>query len=196
MKYAQNTSVRQLIQKINHLIPSVQNQNKCFGMLETSNYVNCSRRNPKTQCKVCLSYWDIGIVSCTCGHFLRKGSGDNQKFIKYTMDFLAIPDNVIKKGRPHGHWKKKCKKIFQGIHDRFIRDETPLQPNDQKCARRRCMSTNGCSCGQRSYPPFDPTRILTISKVIGGFVRTRQVPILCRYDADLTSNKHCLPCSN
>ena len=27
---------------------------------------------PKTQCKVCLSYWDIGIVYCTCGHFLRK----------------------------------------------------------------------------------------------------------------------------
>ena len=110
-------------------------------MLETSNYVNCSRREPKTQCKVCLSYWDIGIVYCTCGHFLRKGRGDNQKFIKYTMDLLSIPEYVIKKGRPHGHrygkkpgdreyytanqLKKKCKKkFFQCIHDRFIRDET------------------------------------------------------------------------
>ena len=96
---------------------------------------------PKTQCKVCLSYWDIGIVYCTCGHFLRKGRGANQKFIKYTMDLLSIPEYVIKKGRPHGHrygkkpgdreyfsanqLKKKCnKKFFQGIHDRFIRDET------------------------------------------------------------------------
>ena len=26
---------------------------------------------PKAQCKVCLSYWDVGIVYCTCGHFLR-----------------------------------------------------------------------------------------------------------------------------
>ena len=105
--------------------------------------MNCSRRNPKpkTQCKVCLSYWDIGIVYCTCGHFLRKRRGENQKFIKYTMDFLSIPEYVIKKGRPHGHrygkrpgdreyfsanqLKKKCKKkFFQGIHDRFIRDET------------------------------------------------------------------------
>ena len=25
---------------------------------------------PKAQCKVCLSYWDVGIVYCTCGHFL------------------------------------------------------------------------------------------------------------------------------
>ena len=25
---------------------------------------------PKAQCKVCLSYWDVGIVYCTCGHRL------------------------------------------------------------------------------------------------------------------------------
>ena len=27
---------------------------------------------PKTQCKACLAYWDVGIVYCTCGHFLRE----------------------------------------------------------------------------------------------------------------------------
>ena len=102
--------------------------------------MNCSRRNPKRSAKVSFSYWDIGIVYCTCGHFLREGRGENQKFIKYTMDLLSIPDYVIKKGRPHGHrygkklgdreffianqLKKKCKKkFFQGIHDRVIRDE-------------------------------------------------------------------------
>ena len=58
---------------------------------------------PKTQCKVCLSYCDIGIVYCTCGHFLRRGRKENQKLIKYTMDLLSIPEYVIKKGRPHGH---------------------------------------------------------------------------------------------
>ena len=57
------------------------------------------------------------------------------------MDLLSVPEYVIKKGRPHGHrygkkpgdkeyytanqLKKKCKKkFFQGIHDRFMRDET------------------------------------------------------------------------
>ena len=96
---------------------------------------------PQTQGKVCLSYWNIGIVYRTCGHFLRKGRGANQQLISYTMDFLLLPEYVIKKGRPHGHrysrkqgdkeyfsanqLKKKCKKNnFQGIHDRFIRDET------------------------------------------------------------------------
>ena len=94
---------------------------------------------PKTKCRVCLSYWDIGIVCRTCGHFLRNGTEENKKFIKYTMDLLSIPDYVIKKRRPHGHrygkkpgdkehyitnqLKKKCKKKwFQDIHERFIRD--------------------------------------------------------------------------
>ena len=76
--------------------------------------------------KVCLSYWNIGIVYCTCGHFLRKRRGANQQFINYTMDLLSVPEYVIKKGRRHGHrygkkpgdkeyylanqLKKKCKK--------------------------------------------------------------------------------------
>ena len=93
----------------------------------------------KTQCTACLSYWNVGIVYCTCGHFLQKETEVNRKFVKYTMDFLSLQEYVIKKGRPHGHrygkkpgdreyhvanqWKKRCKKkYFQGIRDRFTRD--------------------------------------------------------------------------
>ena len=57
---------------------------------------------PKTQCTVCLSYWNIGILYCTCGHFLHKERGANHQFINYTMDLLSVPEYVIKKGRPHG----------------------------------------------------------------------------------------------
>ena len=95
---------------------------------------------PKAQCKICMSYWDVGIVYCTCGHFLQDGTKENKKFVKYTLDLLSIPNYYIKKRRPHGHrygkkpgnheyftaksLKKKCKKRhFLGIHDRFIRDE-------------------------------------------------------------------------
>ena len=59
------------------------------------------------------------------------------------MDLLSVPEYVIKKGRPHGHrygkmpgdkeyytanqLKKKCKtRYFQGIHDRFVRDQSFL----------------------------------------------------------------------
>ena len=95
---------------------------------------------PKAQCKVCLSYWDVGIVCCTCGHFLRDGTKENKKYLKFTLDIFWIPNYYIKKRRPHGHrygkksgdheyfiansLKNKCKKRdFLGIYDRFIRDE-------------------------------------------------------------------------
>ena len=94
---------------------------------------------PKAQCKVCLSYWDVGIVYCTCGHFLRDDTTENKKYIKSVLDLFSIPNFYIRKGRPHGHrygkkegnheyfianqLKKKCKKReFLSIHDRFIRD--------------------------------------------------------------------------
>ena len=47
---------------------------------------------PNAQCKVCLSYWDVDIVYCTCGHFLRDGTEENKKFVKYTLDLLSIPN--------------------------------------------------------------------------------------------------------
>ena len=156
VKQLQSANVRELIQKIEnhpnrHALQRDLQQSQSFNPFsqeskqmihEVGNIELCELLDtePKTQCKVCLSYWDIGIVYCTCGHFLRKGTEENKKFIQYTMDLLSIPDYYIKKGRPHGHrygkkpgdkeyyiahqLKKKCKKkYFQGIHDRFIRDD-------------------------------------------------------------------------
>ena len=65
-----------------------------FELLET---------DPKTQCTACLFYWNVGTVYCTCGHFLQKETEANRNLVKYTMDFLSLPEYVIKKGRPHGH---------------------------------------------------------------------------------------------
>ena len=157
VKHAQSTSVRELIQKIENdpnrnALQQDLRQHQSFNPFshESKQMIwdvgnielyELLETEPKTQCKVCLSYWNIGIVCCTCGHFLRKGRGANQQFIKYTMDLLSILEYVIKKGRPHAHRygkkpgdrekfsanqsKKKCKKkFFQGIHDRFIRYET------------------------------------------------------------------------
>ena len=58
---------------------------------------------PKAQCKVCLSYWDVGIVHCTCGHFLRDDTTENKKYIKSVFDLFSIPNFYFRKGRPHGH---------------------------------------------------------------------------------------------
>ena len=94
---------------------------------------------PKAQCKACLAYWDVGIVYCTCGHFLRDDTTENKKYIKSVLHLFSIPNFHIRKGRPHGHrygkkegdqeyhtanqLQKKCKKRqFLSIHDLFIRD--------------------------------------------------------------------------
>ena len=155
VKYAQSTSVRQLIQKIEnhpdrHALQQDLRQSQSFNPFSpeskqmirdvgTIELCELLETEPKTQCTVFLSYWNIGILYCTCGHFLHKERGANQQFINYTMDLLSVPESVINNGRPHGHrhgkkpgdreyhtanqLKKRCKKKYvQGIHDRFIRD--------------------------------------------------------------------------
>ena len=156
VKRLHGASVRELIQKIEnhpdrHALQKDLQQNQSFNPFsqeskemihEVGNIELCELLDmgTKAHCKVCLSYWDVGIVYCTCRHFLRNGTEENKKFVQYTMDLLSIPNYYIKKGRPHGHrygkkpgdheyfiansLKKKCKKKnFLGIHDRFIRDE-------------------------------------------------------------------------
>ena len=91
------------------------------------------------------------------------------------MDLLSIPDYVIKKGRPHGHrygkkpgdkgyyianqLKKKCKKKnFQGIHDRFVRDE-------QFCSRMIEIGRTEDLCRQMDdLADEDHTHHLTIGR--------------------------------
>ena len=119
VKHAQSTSVRELIQKIEnlpdrHALQQDLRQNQSFDsfspeskqmLQDVGNIELCEllETEPKTQCTVCVSYRNIGILYCTCGHFLHNEKGTNQEFINYTMDLLSVPQYVIKKGRPHGH---------------------------------------------------------------------------------------------
>ena len=137
--------------------------------LETLNCANYSTLNQRKKFKKCLPYLETGIVCCACGHFLRKGREENQKFAQYTMDLLSFLNYYDKKGRPHGHHygkkpgdtqhyvahslKKKCtKKDFLGIHGGFIRDEKfrmnmiPSEETDdywiQQCQSRTDLIAN------------------------------------------------------
>ena len=192
VKYAQSTSVRQLIQKIEnhpnrHALQQDLRQNQSFNhfspeskqmIQDVGNIELCDllETEPKTQCTMCLSYWNIGIFHCTCGHFLHRETEVNRTFVTYTMDLLSVPEYVIKKERPQGHrygkklgdkeyftanqLKKRCKKKYvKGIHDRFLRDQEFRDRMIFKSSRRRSLSTMGYSCRRRSYPLFDRTRI-------------------------------------
>ena len=75
--------------------------------------------------KACLAYWDVGIVYCTCGHFLRDDTTENKKYIKSVLDLFSIPNSYIRKGRPHGHWYGR-KKVIKN---------TTLQINSKRSVR-------------------------------------------------------------
>ena len=113
VKHTQSTSVRELIQKIEnhpnrHALQQDRRLNQSFDpfspeskqmIRDVGNIELCEllETEPKTQCKVCLSYWNIGILYCTCGHFLHKERGANQQFIKYTMDFFQFRSTSSRK---------------------------------------------------------------------------------------------------
>ena len=118
LKNAQSTSVRELFQKIDnhpdrHALQQDLRQNQSKNpfspelkkmIQDVGHFELCEllETEPKTQCKACLSCWNIGIVQCACEHFLHQETV-NRKFLEYTMDLLSVFEYVIKKGRPHGH---------------------------------------------------------------------------------------------
>ena len=117
VKQAESSRVRELVKKIEnhpdrHALQQDLQQNKDYNPFSAKSkqmiqdVVNVElfelfETDPKTQGKACLSYWSEGIVYCTCGHLLKETVA-NRSFILYSLDFLSIPEYVIKKGRPHG----------------------------------------------------------------------------------------------
>ena len=93
-----DTLFNKIYDRMNHLIlcqyPAskqiIQDANniELFELLETE---------AKTQCTVCLSLWNVGVLYRTCGHFLR---------------IFFVPEYVTKKGRLHGHRYGKKQKEF------------------------------------------------------------------------------------
>ena len=100
MKRSHGVNVQNLIQKIEnhpqrHALQSDLQQHRQFNPFskESRDVINAAGNSelcelldvePKAQSKVCLSYWDVGIVYCTCGHFLR----DVRKRTKSTSSSL------------------------------------------------------------------------------------------------------------
>ena len=103
------------------------------------NCLNCLRRTPKRSAK---HAYHTGVKASSVAHAgisFKKETVENRFFFEKTLDFLSIPEHVIKKGRLHGHkygklpgnreyylaknLKKRCiKRDYKGIHDRFLRD--------------------------------------------------------------------------
>ena len=96
---------------------------------------------PKAQCKVLLAYWDVGIVYCTFGHFLRDGTEENKKYFKFkfTFDlfFFRFPIIKSRKGDPTATVTGRRKEITSTYREfgqeemqeeRFLRYSRPVHP--------------------------------------------------------------------
>ena len=119
VKRSHGVNVRNLTQKIEnhpqrHALQSDLQQHRQFNPFskESQDVIKTAGNTelcelldvePKAKCKVCLSYWDVGIVCCTCGHFLRDDTTENKKYIQSVLDLFSILHYYIRKGRPHGH---------------------------------------------------------------------------------------------
>ena len=154
LPHAMCVNVQNLIQKIEnhphrHALQSDLQQHRQFNPFsnESQDVIKAAGNielcelldvEPKAQCKVCLSYWDVGIVYCTCGHFLRDGTEENKRFVKYTLDLFSIPNYYIKKGRPHGQPLRKEAGGSRVLHrecaqeemqeERFLGYSRPVHP--------------------------------------------------------------------
>ena len=119
VKRSHGINVHNLIQQIeNHpqreALQSDLQQHRAFNtfskeskdaMMAAGNTELCEIINvePKSQCRACLTYWDAGIVYCTCGHLMEDDTTENKKYISSVLDLFSIPNFYIRKGRPHGH---------------------------------------------------------------------------------------------
>ena len=115
VKHAKSTNVRESIQKIEnhpdrHALEQDPRSNQSFNpfcselkqiVQDVGNIELCELLDtePKTKCKVCSSYWDIDIVYCTCGHFLRKGREEKQKLS--SSRWTSFPFPTTKKRKDH-----------------------------------------------------------------------------------------------
>ena len=143
VKRSHGVNVRNLIQKIEnhpqrHALQSDLQQHRQSNPFskESQDVIKAAGKTelcelldvePKAQCKVCLSHWDVGIVYCTCGRFLRDDTKENKKQIQLVLNLFSIPNYYIRKGRPHGHrYGKK-----EGDHEYFIANQLK-----KKCKKR------------------------------------------------------------
>ena len=123
--------------KISHLTLSVQIKNQDVGNIELCELLETE---PKTQWKACLSYCNIGMVYCTCGHVLHKEKErfiGNPYHVRWTFfqslsmssrreDFM---DTDMGKGQETKNiiwltnWRRNAKREIQGNHDRLLQDQ-------------------------------------------------------------------------
>ena len=167
---------------------------------------------PNTQCTVCLSNWNIGILYCTCGHFLHKERGpiSNSSIIRWTffqslsmssrredlMDIDMVKSRETNNITRLTNWRRNAKRRIskESMTDSYeIKNsvieclkiiETKIFVDDEMLLRMKITLT------------IWPHKNTSTIRANGGFIQISKVLILCHWGIDLISSRHCLPCND
>ena len=224
VKHAQSTSVRQLIQKIeNHpdrhalqqdlrqsksLNPFSPESKQMIRMLGTSNSVNYSRQNPKRSAQYAYHTRTLASSTARVGTSCVKEERriSNSSSIRWTffqsLSTSSRKDDLTDIDRETGNtfrptsWRRNARKSSSKESMTGSYDMKHSVIEWFKMVATKMFVDNGMLLKMKIIPTIWSLKNIIITRVIGGLLQTRQVPILCQWSTDLTLNKHCLPCSN
>ena len=178
-------------------------------MCVRSNYVNCSRRNPKRSAQ-CVYHTGMSVYSAAragISSVEKEGPIKNSSIIRWTffqslstpsrrediMDIDMVKGWETKEYYTANQLKKKCKKRdFQGIHDRFIRDVIEWM----KIIETKNFVDDGMWLRMKITLTIWPHKNTSTIRANGDFIQISKVLILCHWGIDLISSKHRLPCND
>ena len=180
-------------------------------MLGTSNFVNYLRRNPKRSAQYVHHTGTLASSIARAGTSCVKEEGrvSNSSSVRWTFfQFRStssrkndLTDIDMVRCRETGNtfrptsWRSARKSSSK----EFMTDSYEMKHSVIEWLRMvetKMFVDNGMLLQMKSIHTIWLHKNNITTRVIGGLLQTRQVPILCQWSTDLSSNKHCPPSSN
>ena len=198
--------------KINHIIFSVQNQNKWFRMWVTSNYVNRSRRNPKRSAQ-CVYHTGISVYSTArAGIFCIKKEVpiNNSSILRWTLfqslsmssrreDLMDI--DMVKSRETNNviwltNWRRNAKRGIskESMTDLYESKNSVIEWLN--IIEMKKFVDDGMFLQMKITLTIWQHENTSTSRANGGFIQISTVLTLCHWDILLISSKRYLPCND
>ena len=162
---------------------------------------------PNTHCKACLSYWDTGIVYCTCGHLLHK-KNRGQSEIRQIFDGLFSPwvchqekntSWISIRGKSRiwlTNWKSFARKE---IFKKSMTDSYKIKKSVfewLKIIEMKMFFDDGMFLRMKITLTIWKYKNTSTMKTNGGFIQISKVLTPCHWEIVLISSKRCPLCND
>ena len=163
----------------------------------------------KTQCTVCLSYWNIGILYCTCGHLLHKEvpikNSSITRWIFFQslsmssrredlMDIDMVKSQEIRNTLRLTNWRSARREISkESMTDSYEIKNSVIEWLN--IIEMKKFVDDGMLLQMKITLIIWQNKNTSTARANGGFIQISQVLILCHWGIDLISSSHCLLCN-